>query len=181
MPITINGSGTVTGISAGGLPDDCIVTADIADNNVTTAKIDNISVTEIKIADANVTAAKLDGAQTGSAPIYGCRAWVNFDGTRNEADTGASTNGANVKIRASGNVSSVLKNAVGDYTVTFTTAMVDANYACVLGGNQFATGIGDDVYACGTFTTSSVQVTSNNQTGGSSGEDSIIMTVAIFR
>ena len=59
MPITINGSGTVTGISAGGLPDDCIVTADIADNNVTTAKIDNISVTEIKIADANITPAKL--------------------------------------------------------------------------------------------------------------------------
>ena len=147
MPITINGSGTVTGISAGGLPDDCIVTADIADNNVTTAKIANIGVTEIKIADnnvttskiadANVTAAKLSGAQTGTAPIYGCRAWVNFDGTRNEADTGASTNGANVKIRASGNVSSVLKNAVGDYTVTFTTAMVDANYAAVAMG--FAT------------------------------------------
>lgn len=129
MPITINGSGTVTGISAGGLPDGCIVTADIADNNVTTAKINNISVTEIKIADANVTASKLSGAQTGTAPIYGCRAWVNFDGTRNEADTGASTNGANVKIRASGNVSSVLKNATGDYTITFTTAMVDANYA----------------------------------------------------
>jgi hypothetical protein len=59
MPITINGSGTVTGIIAGGLPDGCIVTADIADNNVTTAKIDNISVTEIKIADDNVTPAKL--------------------------------------------------------------------------------------------------------------------------
>ena len=116
MPIAIDGSGTITGISAGGLPDASIVTADIA--------------------DANVTAAKLSGAQTGTAPIYGCRAWVNFDGTRNEADTGASTNGANVKIRGSGNVSSVLKNATGDYTVTFTTAMVDANYsASVSGGN----------------------------------------------
>jgi len=98
MPITINGSGTVTGISAGGLP------------------------------DAIITAPELSGAQTGTAPIYGCRAWVNFDGTRNEADTGASTNGANVKIRASGNVTSVLKNGTGDYTVTFTTAMPDANY-----------------------------------------------------
>jgi hypothetical protein len=58
MPITINGSGTVTGISAGGLPDDCIVTADIADNNVTTAKIANIGVTEIKIADGAVSQAK---------------------------------------------------------------------------------------------------------------------------
>lgn len=50
MPITINGSGTVTGISAGGLPDGCIVTADIADSNVTTAKIDNGSITQDKIA-----------------------------------------------------------------------------------------------------------------------------------
>jgi hypothetical protein len=30
MPITINGSGTVSGISAGGLPDGCIQSADIA-------------------------------------------------------------------------------------------------------------------------------------------------------
>jgi hypothetical protein len=109
MPITINGAGSIVGISAGGLPDASVITVDIA--------------------DANVTAAKLSGAQTGTAPIYGCRAWVNFDGTRNEADTGASTNGANVKIRASGTVSSVLKNANGNYTITFTTALPDANYS----------------------------------------------------
>jgi len=30
MPITINGSGTVTGISAGGLPDACITTDALA-------------------------------------------------------------------------------------------------------------------------------------------------------
>jgi len=34
MPITINGSGTVTGISAGGLPDASIVKADLAANAV---------------------------------------------------------------------------------------------------------------------------------------------------
>jgi len=38
MPITIAGSGTITGISAGGLPDDCITTADIAAGAVTQAK-----------------------------------------------------------------------------------------------------------------------------------------------
>jgi hypothetical protein len=38
MPITINGSGTVTGISAGGLPDACITTADLADGAATPAK-----------------------------------------------------------------------------------------------------------------------------------------------
>lgn len=66
---------------------------------------------------------------TGIAPIFGCRAWVNFDGTRNEADTGASVIGQNVKIRASGNVSSVVKNGVGDYIVNFTTSMPDVNYS----------------------------------------------------
>jgi hypothetical protein len=81
------------------------------------------------IADAAVTAPKLSGAQTGSAPVYGVRAWVNFNGTRNVTDTGASTNGANVLLKASGNVTSVLKNATGDYTITFTTALPDANYA----------------------------------------------------
>ena len=38
-------------------------------------------MTTANLVDASVTAAKLSGAQTGSAPIYGCRAWVNFDGT----------------------------------------------------------------------------------------------------
>ena len=39
MPITIAGSGTITGISAGGLPDGVITTDDIAAGAVTTAKI----------------------------------------------------------------------------------------------------------------------------------------------
>jgi hypothetical protein len=55
---------------------------------------------------------------SGSAPVYACRAWVNFNGT-----------GA-VAIRASGNVSSITDRGVGLYRVNFTTAMSDANY-CV--------------------------------------------------
>ena len=69
MTITINGSGTVTGITAGGLPDAIITTDDIA--------------------DANITAAKLSGAQNGSAPIYAARAWVNFNGTGTVAIRGS--------------------------------------------------------------------------------------------
>ena len=30
MPVTINGNGTITGISAGGLPDGCITADDLA-------------------------------------------------------------------------------------------------------------------------------------------------------
>jgi len=53
---------------------------------------------------------------SGSAPMYACRAWVNFDGT------------GTVAIRASGNVSSVTDVGVGNYRVNFATDMEDANY-----------------------------------------------------
>ena len=59
---------------------------------------------------------------SGTAPLYMCRAWVNFDGT------------GTVAIRASGNVSSITDNGVGNYTVNFTTAMLDTNY-CVSTGS----------------------------------------------
>lgn len=95
-----------------------ITTAKLQDAAVTTAKISDANVTTAKIADASITAAKLSGGQTGSAPIYGARAWVTFDGTVSPPT-----------IAASGNVSSVVRNSTGDYTITFTTALPNANYA----------------------------------------------------
>jgi hypothetical protein len=69
----------------------------------------------------DVAAARITTAlnASGSAPIYACRAWVNFNGT------------GTVAIRASGNVSSITDNGTGDYTVNFTTAMPDVNYSIV--------------------------------------------------
>jgi hypothetical protein len=63
------------------LADSAVTTAKIANSAVTTDKINNLGVTTGKIANAAVTAEKLSGAQTGSAPVYGIRAWVNFNGT----------------------------------------------------------------------------------------------------
>lgn len=74
-----------------------------------------VRVDSARVADAFSTT-------SGSAPSYACRAWVNFNGT------------GTVAIRASGNVSSITDNGVGDYTVNFTNAMPDANYA----GNVFS-------------------------------------------
>jgi hypothetical protein len=54
----------------------------------------------------------VDTVISGSA-----KAWVNFNGT------------GTVAIRAQFNVSSITDNGVGDYTVNFTTAMVDVNFA----------------------------------------------------
>ena len=100
MALTLTGDGSITGLAVGGLPDLSVGTADIA--------------------DAAITAAKMSGTQSGSAPIYGARAWVNFNGT------------GTVAINASGNVTSITDNGVGDYTVNFTTAMPDANYTAIV-------------------------------------------------
>ena len=45
------------------------------------------------------------------------KAWVNFNGTGTPA------------IRAAYNVTSITDNGTGDYTLNFTTALPDANYA----------------------------------------------------
>ena len=63
------------------------------------------------------------------ATAYGCRAWVNFNGT------------GTVAIRASGNVSSITDRGTGQYTVNFSTAMPDSNYLAMAqsGNNTFPT------------------------------------------
>lgn len=76
------------------------------------------------VADGAVTAPKLSGAQTGTAPIFGARAWVTF-------------NGSTATIAASGNMPSVTKNATGNYTLNFTTAMLSSSgYAVFALSNQ---------------------------------------------
>jgi len=48
MTITINGSGTVTGISVGGLPDGIVDAGTLASNSVETAKLADSAVTDAK-------------------------------------------------------------------------------------------------------------------------------------
>ena len=63
------------------------------------------------------------GVFTANNAITGiAKAWVNYKGTATQS------------IRGSYNVSSVTVNGTGDYTINFTTALVDANYSCVLTG-----------------------------------------------
>ena len=98
----------------------------------------------------------------GSAAIaYGCRAWVNFNGT------------GTVAIRASGNVTSITDNGTGDYTVNFTTSMPDANYAATttLNAGMVARAI--------TFATGTLRINTINT--AVSLFDADIVSVAIFR
>ena len=89
---------------------------------------DNTGILEIKTGTgAGTTAVSIDTSQNfkfnsgygSAATAYGCRAWVNFNGT------------GTVAIRASGNVSSITDNGVGLYAINFTTAMSDANYSTI--------------------------------------------------
>jgi hypothetical protein len=106
---------------------------------------------------------KFDSGYGSAAPAYGCRAWVNFDGT--------GANNTNQTIRASGNVTSVYKNATGDYQVTFATAMPDANYAVTITSNA---GIGGIAVKLVTPTTTGFSF----QTSGSDGS---ITCITVFR
>jgi hypothetical protein len=98
---------------------------------------------------------------TGDAPLFACRAWVNFDGTKDT--TGAvSTANTNRLIHASGNVTSVLRNGLGDYTVTFTTAMPDGNYCVNVSAPMYTTfngAVTAKVYGSGTVGLAGLQST----------------------
>ena len=88
----------------------------------------------------------------GSAAIaYGCRAWVNFNGT------------GTVAIRASGNVTSITDNNVGNYTVNFTNAMPDANYAVTFGVGGGGSGLNSG-FVAGVLTSTQYGTASNKNT-----------------
>jgi hypothetical protein len=88
-------------------------TTQVATTEFVNSEISN----DVGVANSSLVKTALNAS--GSAPIYACRAWVNFNGT----DT--------VAIRASGNVSSITDYGPGNYGVNFTTAMQDANYVAV--------------------------------------------------
>ena len=106
------------------------------------------------------------------------QAWVNFNGT----------SGASPVIRASYNVSSVVRNTTGDYTITFTNPMPDANYV-VTGMGQYNSA-GDTFAAliiCLTssisppLTTTTVRVKTMYASGSASQVDASYACIAIFR
>jgi hypothetical protein len=106
----------------------------------------------------------------GSAAVaYGCRAWVNFNGT------------GTVAIRSSGNVTSITDNGTGDYTVNFTTAFPDANYAVAgaLGGTSIQ-GIDIGNLATVAPTTTALRFLSRATTTGSP-TDATYSNISIFR
>ena len=116
------------------------------------------------------------GTVLNDATVGVCRAWVNFNGT------------GTVAIRASFNVTSITDNGVGDYTVNFTNALSDANYAticnanCDRNGASFNGWFGVNATNAGVYsskTTSAVKVATI--TSGSAAIDLFDCGVSVFR
>ena len=145
-----NGSGTFT----------------IASPNSNSDRILNLPDSAGTLATAESTLTQFNAS--GSAPVYACRAWVNFNGI------------GTVAIRASGNVSSITDNGTGNYTVNFATAMPDSNYAVATALGRGGLGA-LSVQADGTYngTTSGVPLLATN--AANSAIDPPFCGVAIFR
>lgn len=108
------------------------------------------------------------------ATAYGCRAWVNFNGT------------GTVAIRASGNVTSITDNGTGDYTVNFTTAMPDANYSHNINASfsEATTGLNNRSYGSCAKLASSLRILIgyvSSTVGALTVEDTASVQVVIFR
>jgi hypothetical protein len=109
------------------------------------------------------------GTPDGSASLYMCRAWVNFNGT------------GTVAIRGAGNVSSITDNGTGNYTANFSIAMPDTSYAYPASASFGADGA---LIAVVTVSTSSLRFTTEYVSafdGTTTPLDAVFVNLAIFR
>jgi len=104
---------------------------------------------------------------SGSAPVYACRAWVNFNGE------------GTVAIRDSGNVSSITDNGTGDYTINFTTNIEDTNYCVTCSGGRVLTSTAGGFITHTDFAVSSVRL--KTMDSNQAADDYPRPTLAVFR
>ena len=131
----------------------------------TISSLSSASATALTLQSGGTTGLTIDTSQNlafnsgyGSvATAYGCRAWVNFNGT------------GTVAIRGSGNVSSITDNGTGSYTVNFTTSMPDVNYSAIGTVSDLSAPGGNEAFAMlrGGFATGSCPVDSVQYTSAS--------------
>lgn len=99
---------------------------------------------------------------------YSCRAWVNFNGTGTPA------------IRASGNVTNITDNGVGQYTINITTALADTNFATLVSaGDTTVSSANSTMTYVGSKSTTTQFVAIRSGTNSDVDRDQIL--IAIFR
>jgi hypothetical protein len=138
------------GITSNELSSNAVTTAKIIDGSITNDKINaaaaiapsklgsgaipaTTTVTTTNIVNASITAEKLNGAQTGTAPIFGARAFgsIEFAATR-------------AILTGSQNIATVARDSDSRTDITFTTAMPNANYVVLVtygDDTNYSTGI----------------------------------------
>lgn len=248
---TLSATG-VTTVQAGSVTTPAITTSGDTNTGIFFPAVDTIAFaeggTEVGRFDSSSNF-KFNSGYGSAATAYGCRAWVNFDGTTAsnlagtysqtattvtvtatahglitgnvvylDFTTGTAVDGSytvtvtgvntftvtqaarstsgNVTlvrntIRGSGNISSVADNNVGDYTVNFTTAMPDVNYAAIATSTQrggagtpnsnISIGFGSTATTRteGFYSTSALQVFCQTSAGAS--QDLPTIAIAVFR
>lgn len=165
-------AGSLTAVTVA--TDDKVLIQDTSDSNaiktVTTQSIADLAAASVSYASqadmeaATSTTVAVNPAVAKYHPGV-AKAWVNFNGT------------GTVAIRSSYNVSSVTDNNTGEYTVNFTTAMADTNYAVVASQSYSGTNVNRSAGAIN-FATGSVKILIETSTGTRA--DSDIVCVAVF-
>ena len=148
--------------------------------NIGTFTDNTLAVIANSVEQMRVTSAGLLSFNSGYgsvAPAYGCRAWVNFNGT------------GTVAIRESANVSSITDNGTGVFTINFATNMPDANYvpSISIAGQSLVNNVFSIVIGAASNgvpdlkTTSALKVTTGGAYAAASMIDLSENNVAIFR
>ena len=153
-------SGANRGVTLG--EDNCLILGDSA----------TLNSAQMRFYTANTERGRFDTSGNFSfnsgygsvAVAYGCRAWVNFNGT------------GSIAIRGSGNVSSLVDGGIGNYSINMTTAMPDTNYAAIGAG-----GISGDYTAVKTTVGSTTQFNVDITNDGRSWTDALYVFGAVFR
>lgn len=141
--------------------------APTAAGGTNTTQLATTAFVNSEVGTANSSLVKTALNASGSAPIYACRAWVNFDGTASPPT-----------IRASGNVTSITDLGPGYYTVNMTTAISDANYSAVATAGDAA--LSRLAAQVSNFTASSFQIYVINH-GNAFYQDATWVAASVFR
>lgn len=132
---TLSGGATITnrwGISQ----EDALANNVLAGNTVMGAAAGTVPTATLDVrGNGTVTGNLSFNSGYGSAAVaYGCRAWVNFNGT------------TTITIRASGGISSITRTSGGVYVTNLSVTMPDANYSAIATKQNVSTNVSCGFY-----------------------------------